>query len=93
MAGKPHSSRNSLLPGGIPRYSRSAMYRKKAMYKRKKVPVKAEKKKDTFFKLKDIKGEKNGGKRAVLLRKSVSFFIKHTTYELHSFLLAPFLSY
>ena len=58
------------------------MYRKKALYKRKKVPVKPEKKKETFFKLKDIKGEKNGGKRAVLLRKSVCFFIKHTTLNL-----------
>lgn len=72
MAKKPHSSRNSLLPGGIPKYSRSAMYRKKALYKKKKVPVKAEKKKRVFFKFKDVKGEKNGGKRVVLLRKSVS---------------------
>lgn len=71
MARTPHSSRNSMLPGGIPKYSRSAMYRKKALYKKKKVPVKPEKKKETFFKLKEIKGEKNGGKRAVLLRKSV----------------------
>jgi large subunit ribosomal protein L6e len=78
MAKKPHSSRNSLLPGGIPKYSRSAMYRKKAMYKKKKVPVKAEKKKDTFFKLKEIKGEKNGQKRAVLLKKSVGFYMKCT---------------
>ena len=78
MARTPHSSRNSVLPGGIPKYSRSAMYRKKALYKKKKVPVKPEKKKETFFKLKEIKGEKNGGKRAVLLRKSVCFFIKHT---------------
>lgn len=55
------------------------MYRKKALYKKKKTPVKAEKKKDIFFKLKEIKGEKNGGKRAVLLRKSVRFLIEHTT--------------
>lgn len=56
------------------------MYRKKALYKKKKVPVKPEKKKDTFFKLKEIKGEKNGGKRAVLLRKSVCFLIEHTAW-------------
>ena len=71
MGKKPHCSRNSLLPGGIPKYSRSAMYRRKAMYKKKKGPVEAVEKKRVFFKFKDIKGEKNGGKRAVLLRKSV----------------------
>ncbi len=78
MARKPHSSRNTLLPGGILKYSRSAMYRKKALYKKKKLPVKPEQKKDTFFKKKDIKGEKNGGSRVVLLRKSVCFFMEHT---------------
>lgn len=72
MAGKPHSPRNVLLAGGIPKYSRSAMYRKKALYKKKKVPVEPEKKKRKFFKYKDIKGERNGTKRVVLLRKSVS---------------------
>lgn len=62
--------------------SRSVMYRKKAMYKRKKTPVKAEKKKDTFFKLKDVKGDKNGKNRVVLLRKSVCFLYKahHTVH-------------
>ena len=79
MAKKAHSSRNTLLPGGIPKFSRSAMYRKKAMYKKKKTPVKAEKKKDTFFKKKEVNGVKNGKERVVLLRKSVCFFIKHTT--------------
>ena len=73
MAGKPHAPRNKLLPGGIPRYSRSEMYRKKALYKKKKVPVNPEKKKRTFYKEKPIKGEKNGEKRMILLRKSVSF--------------------
>ena len=72
MAGEPHASRNKLLPGGIPRYSRSAMYRKKALYKKKKVPVKPEKKQRKFYRRKDIKGEKNGENRVVLLKKSVS---------------------
>lgn len=72
MAGKPHAPRNKLLPGGIPKYSRSVMYRKKAMYKKKKVPVKPEKKPRTFYRRKDVKGEKNGDNRIILLRKSVS---------------------
>jgi large subunit ribosomal protein L6e len=35
-----HSPRNSTLPGGVERLSRSAVYRKKALYKRKKVAAK-----------------------------------------------------
>lgn len=71
MAGKPHTPRNYLLPGGISRYGRSAMYRRKALYKKKKVPVVATKEKKPYFKVKEIKGEKNGGKRVVPLKKSV----------------------
>lgn len=72
MEGKPHTPRNSVLPGGISRYGRSAMYSRKALYKKKKVPVLASKKKKPYFRVKEIKGEKNGGKRIVPLKKSVS---------------------
>lgn len=68
-----HTPRNKRLPGGIPRYSRSVMYRKKALYKKKKVPVKPETKKRPYYKRKPVKGEKNGKDRVVLLKKSVSF--------------------
>lgn len=78
MAETSHKPRNVMLAGGITKYSRSAMYKKKALYKKKKVPVKAQPKKRKFFNIKDIKGERNGGKRVVLLRKSVCFKIKHT---------------
>ena len=47
------------------------MYRRKALYKKKKVPVVATKEKKPYFKVKEIKGEKNGGKRVVPLKKSV----------------------
>ena len=74
MAKKPHSSRNKILAAGISRYSRSAMYRKKALYKKNKIPGKAPVKKRTYFSIKPIKGEKNGEKRVVLKSKAVSFF-------------------
>lgn len=77
MADKPHASRNSELAGGISRYSRSAMYKKKALYKKKKVAVKSDKTKERHYKLQPIKGEKNGDKRVILLKKSVRFLIKH----------------
>lgn len=71
MAGKPHAPRNKMLAGGISLYSRSAMYKRKALYKKKKTVVKPTKEKRPYYKLKDIKGEKNGNKRVVLLKKTV----------------------
>nr|AAX48836.1 L6 [Suberites domuncula] len=74
MAGKPRGSKNKVLLGGISRYSRSAMYRRKFLYKRKKIAVKAEKKVEAIFRTKDIKGEDNGKTRNVLLKKSPRFY-------------------
>ena len=79
MAGKPHAPRNYVLAGGITRYSRSAMYKRKAQYRKKKLSDKPAKEKKVYYKIKEVKGEKNGGKRAVLLKKSVSW----TTHEFH----------
>ena len=78
-----HAPRNSVLAGGITRYSRSAMYRRKALYKKKKVPAKSTKTSKHYYKLQPIKGEKNGDKRAVLLKKSVSFLLKRTSTCIH----------
>ena len=72
MGRKPHTPRNYLLPGGISRYGRSAMYSRKALYKKKKVPAAATNEKRPYFMVKEIKGDKNGGKRIVPLKKSVS---------------------
>jgi len=66
------SSRNKNLEGGISRYSRSAMYRRRALYKKKKTPVPPAAKKRTYFSVKPVKGEKNGEKRVVLKNKAVS---------------------
>lgn len=71
MPGKVHAPRNYVLPGGIPRFSRSAMFSKKALYKKKKVAVKSPKAGEKRLKEKTVKGEKNGGKRLVLINKTV----------------------
>ncbi len=75
MAGKPHSPRNQVLLGGISRYSRSAMYRKRFLYKRKKVAAKADNPAEPLYRVKPIKGEDNGKTRDVLLKKSVCSLI------------------
>lgn len=68
-----HSSRNPSLAGGVSRYSRSAMFAKKAAYKKKmakaakKAPVVAQPK------TKKVGGDKNGGERKVA-HKSSKFY-------------------
>ena len=67
-----HTSRNSTLPGGIPKLSRSAVYRKRALYKRKKVATTPAVKETPLTKTKTVAGEKNGGTRTVPVQKAVS---------------------
>lgn len=70
--GKP---RNYDLGNGIYRFSKTRMYHKKAIYKFLKKtakPVKKERKPISIEK--PIGGEKNGGKRIVLLRKRKSSY-------------------
>jgi len=70
--GKP---RNYNLGNGVYRFSRSRMYHKKALYKfigKKVAPTKKPAKPTTVEK--PIGGEKNGGKRIVLLRKRRNYY-------------------
>ena len=69
---KVHSSRNRDLAPGISRYSRSAIYRKRALYKRKKTGVKKVEKQEPSTRIKEIGGDKNGQKRIVPVKREVS---------------------
>ena len=61
---------NKLLKGGILRYSKSQMYKRRAQYRLKgtKRPV-VKKEKKPIKKIKKIGGPKNGGERVVYLKK------------------------
>merc|ERR1712034_245784 len=73
--GKMAKCRNSPLDGGISRLSRSAVYRKRALYKRKKAgTVKAAKATAETTKVKPIGGDKNGQERVVPLQKASRFY-------------------
>merc|ERR1712226_982313 len=67
--------RNSPLDGGISRLSRSAVYRKRALYKRKKTgTVAASKTVAETTKVKPIGGDKNGQERVVPIQKASRFY-------------------
>merc|ERR1712038_1773215 len=69
------ASRNSDLEGGISKLSRSAVYRKRGLYKRKKAgAVAAVKVAEPTTKEKPIGGDKNGGERTVPLVKQPRFY-------------------
>ncbi|CAO3659710.1 hypothetical protein G6F70_003838 [Rhizopus microsporus] len=69
-----HAPRNSVLVPGVSRYSRSAVYSKKALYKRKKTNVAAPAKQTAADKTVEVKGAKNGGKRVVPAQKAPRFY-------------------
>ncbi|KAI9317725.1 60S ribosomal protein L6 [Dichotomocladium elegans] len=69
-----HAPRNSFLVPGVTRYSRSAMYAKKALHKRQKKAVAAPVKQVAADKTVEVKGAKNGGKRVIPASKAPRFY-------------------
>jgi len=67
-------ARNSFLAGGVPKFSRSKMYAKRAQHKRTKTVTKVEAKKASAVVTKTVKGDKNGGTRQCSLK-----FLFHST--------------
>lgn len=72
-----HNNRD--LGNGITRWSRSAQYGRKGMYRLKTAKPKVERPKVAITVVKKIGGAKNGGERVVLLRKSKSTYATPTT--------------
>ena len=72
--GKRHTPRNTPLPGGAMKLSRSAVYRKKALYKKKKTVTKKVEKPTVALQNKTIGGAKNGGSRLVAAARASRFY-------------------
>ncbi|XP_014679550.1 PREDICTED: 60S ribosomal protein L6-like [Priapulus caudatus] len=72
---KTRKPRNYALPGGVMRFSQSRMYKKRAIYKRKKSHPPVEKpKRETRIITKQIGGSKNGGERKVRVVKMSRYY-------------------
>merc|ERR1711935_226847 len=67
-------ARNSVTAGGVSKYSRSAMYSKRAQHKRTKTVTKAEKKANAAVVEKQVGGAKNGGARQVTSVKQPKYY-------------------
>ena len=70
-----HTPRNAILPGGVPKLGRAAVYRKRALYKRKKVQTTPALEEAATHKTKTVHGEKNGSSREVPLQKKVIIYL------------------
>jgi len=70
----PHKPRNSLLVPGINRYSRSKVYARKALYKRKLNPIAPTAKPEAVIKTVQLGGDNNGSTRQIPETKAPRFY-------------------
>lgn len=70
----PHASRNAFVAPGVGRFSRSAVYAKKALYKRKKTAVKPAVAQVATTKTVTVGGAKNGKTRVVPVVKPSKYY-------------------
>ncbi|KNC85318.1 large subunit ribosomal protein L6e [Sphaeroforma arctica JP610] len=74
-----HAPRNSNLAFGVNRLGRAAVYKKRALYRRKKTTQNTEKAAPATTKTKEIGGDKNGKTRTVPLQKESRFYATEDT--------------
>lgn len=67
-------ARNTKLPGGVMKFSRSAAFSKRAQHKKGKVVTKTEKKKIAAVSTKTVGGDKNGSTRKVAVNRHPKFY-------------------
>jgi len=69
-----HTSRNRTVGKGCSKHSRSVVYKKRALYKRKKTGVSKAVAEVTGTKVKTIGGDKNGEQRTVPVQRATRFY-------------------
>ena len=70
----PHTPRNAVVGKGCSKLSRSVVYKKRALYKRKKTGVSKAAPAVEKTKVKAVGGEKNGGERTVPVTRDARFY-------------------
>merc|ERR1712127_1023104 len=74
-----HAPRNSNLAFGVNRLGRAAVYKKRALYRRKKTVQSTDKPEKATTKTKEIGGDKNGKTRTVPVQKESRFYATEDT--------------
>eukprot|EP00128_Syssomonas_multiformis_P017615 Colp12_sorted_trinity150504_noHs@7934 len=71
---KPNAPRNTMLPSGVAKLSRSAVYRNRGIFNKKKKATVAKPTVAATTKTKVVRGDKNGGSRVVPVKRASRFY-------------------